>query len=126
MNSPQQRDSTEYFESQREAIALGLAYVVVGLTIMYSVFAELVTLFMAAALGMIFLLVLSLIIMIQAEGLVTTENKVIGCCVLVAMALLGVLSAATTLSSEIIFAIVFGVGFILPTLVLQYSNVGPS
>lgn len=54
----------------------------------------------------------------------TAENKLIGIFVLVAMGLLFGLLEFTNLPSEIVYGIVFGVGVVVPGLLLQYTDYG--
>ncbi|THE63162.1 hypothetical protein D8Y22_19435 [Salinadaptatus halalkaliphilus] len=104
--------------------AIGLAYLLVGGGFFISLATDSIQLFTAVAVGILGLLIISLVIIIRREGLVTAENKVIGVFVLLAMGLLFGLSALTTLSSEIVFGIVFIVGIIVPHLLFQYTHYG--
>ena len=104
--------------------ALGLAYLLVGVGFFVSLATDSIQLFTAVAVGILGLIIVSLVIIIRREGLVTAENKVISVFVLLAMGLLFALHEFTTLSSEIVFGIVFIVGVIVPHLLLQYTNYG--
>jgi len=104
--------------------ALGLAYLLVGVGFFISLATNSIQLFTAVAVGILGLVIVSLVIIIRREGLVTTENKVISVFVLLAMGLLFGLYEFTTLSSEVVFGIVFIVGVIVPHLLLQYTHYG--
>lgn len=106
--------------------ALGLAYLLVGIGLFYSLATDSIQLFSAVLVGILGLILLSLFIIIRREGLVTAENKVISVFVLLAMGLLFGLYEFTALSSEIVFGIVFVVGVIVPHLLFQYTPYGTS
>ncbi|PHQ44307.1 hypothetical protein DJ68_19180 [Halorubrum sp. C3] len=114
----------QYFGGRRGVIALAVAYVAVGLGLFYSLATESIDLFSGVLVAIVVLVGLSLYILYRREGLVTAENKLIGIFVLVAMGLLFGLLAFTALPLEIVYGIVFGVGVVVPGLLLQYTDYG--
>lgn len=114
----------QYFGGRRGVIALAVAYVAVGLGLFYSLATESIDLFSGVLVAIVVLVGLSLYILYRREGLVTAENKLIGIFVLVAMGLLFGLLEFTALPLEIVYGIVFGVGVVVPGLLLQYTDYG--
>ncbi|WP_115863812.1 hypothetical protein [Halorussus litoreus] len=107
-------------------IALGLAYVSVGVGLVYSLATDSVESLMVVLVGIVALVAISLAVLVRREGLLTAENKLIGVFVLAAMGLLFGLSAYTDLSSEIVFGAVTLVGVVVPHLLLEYTDRGTS
>ena len=105
---------------------LGLAYLFVGIGLFYSLLTDSIELFSVILIAILGLLFLSLFIIVRREGLVTTENKVIGVFVLMAMVNLFGLYEFTDFSSEIIFSIVFVVGVMIPHVLIHYTSYGSS
>ncbi|GAA0678585.1 hypothetical protein ACFQDG_05600 [Natronoarchaeum mannanilyticum] len=104
--------------------ALGIAYLLIGVGLAYSLAVNSIDLFGAVLVGIIGLVALSLAILVRREGLFAPENKLIGIFVLLAMALLFGLSELTELPSEIVFGVVFAVGVVVPHLLLEYTEYG--
>ena len=123
-DSQRERKENRSITDKMKVAALGLAYLLVGVGFFYSLTTDSIQLLTAVLVGVLGLIVLSLGIIIRREGLVTAENKVIGVFVLVAMGLLFGLIEYTTLSSEVVFGIVFVIGVIVPHLLLQYTGYG--
>ena len=117
-------DDDQYFGGRRGVVALAVAYVAVGLGLFYSLATESIDLFSGVLVAIVVLVGISLYILYRREGLVTAENKLIGIFVLVAMGLLFGLLEFTNLPSEIVYGIVFGVGVVVPGLLLQYTDYG--
>lgn len=117
-------DTDQYFGGRRGVIALAVAYVAVGLGLFYSLATESITLFSGVLVAIVGLVGLSLYILYRREGLVTAENKLISIFVLVATGLLFGLFEFTDLPFEIVYGIVFGVGVVVPGLLLQYTDYG--
>ncbi|MFC7213371.1 hypothetical protein ACFQO4_04650 [Saliphagus sp. GCM10025334] len=117
-------DADRFFDGRGGPVALGLSYVAVGIALFYGLATNSIELVMAVLVGVVGLLLLSLYIVVRREGLVTAENRLIGTFVLVAMGLLYGLYEFTALSSEVVFAIVFVVGVILPHLLLEHTDYG--
>lgn len=110
--------------SEASTAALGVAYLLVGVGLAYSLAANAVGLFVAVLAGVLGLVVVSLAILVRREGLVTAENRLIGAFVLLAMALLFGLHELTALPSEVVFGVVFAVGVGAPHLLLEYTEYG--
>jgi len=110
--------------SRASNAALGIAYLLVGIGLAYSLAVNSIGLFAAVLVGVLGLVVLSLAILVRREGLITAENKLIGAFVLLAMALLFGLHELTALPSEIVFGVVFAVGVVVPHLLLDYTDYG--
>jgi hypothetical protein len=117
-------DTDQYFGGRRGVVALAVAYVAVGLGLFYSLATESITLFSGVLVAIVGLVGLSLYILYRREGLVTAENKLISIFVLVATGLLFGLFEFTDLRFEVVYGIVFGVGVVLPGLLLQYTDYG--
>ncbi|WP_311173932.1 hypothetical protein [Halobellus ordinarius] len=115
-------DTDQYFGGRRGVVALAVAYVAVGLGLFSSLATESITLFSGVLVAIVGLVGLSLYILYRREGLVTAENKLISIFVLVATGLLFGLFEFTDLPVEIVYGIVFGVGVVLPGLLLQYTD----
>lgn len=125
MSSSQERiERNKRVTDKIKVTALGLAYLLVGVGFFYSLTTDSIQLFTAVLVGILGLILVSLVIIIRREGLVTDENKVISMFVLSAMGLLFGLSEFTALSSEIVFGVVFIVGVVVPHLLLQYTHYG--
>jgi hypothetical protein len=125
VNSSQPNGDAGYFwGSQRKLAVLGMAYLLVGAGLLYSLLTDWIELFTAVLVGILGLTVLSLVIIVRREGLITAENKLIGGFVLVAMGLLFGLNMFTDLRSEIVFGIVFVVGVVIPHLLIHHTDYG--
>lgn len=105
-------------------MVLGVAYVVAGAGLFAALLTDSLDLIVAALASLLLLIVLSLGTVLYREGLVTSENKLIGVCVLAAMVLLFALHASTSLSSEAIFGIVFSIGVLAPYLLVNRLGYG--
>jgi hypothetical protein len=103
---------------------LGVAYLVAGLGLYYSLAVDSTDLFLVALLGTLALLIISLGVIIRREGVVTAENKLIGTFVLVATGLLIGLTTFTDLPSEVVMAVVIAVGVIVPGLLRRHTDYG--
>lgn len=114
---------TRYLYNRWHATALALAYLLVGFGLAWGVATDTIDVILAALIGVLGLIALSLAIIIKREGLVTPENKIIAGLVVLAMLLLFGLDASTALASELVFGIVFTVGVIVPHLLLEYTDI---
>lgn len=107
-------DEDRFFDDTVGPVALGLAYALVGIGLLYSVATGSVESFTAVLVGVLGLVAVSIYIVIERKGVRTAENKAIGIFVLVAMGLLFGLREFTRLSSDVVFGVVFAVGVIVP------------
>lgn len=125
MDSDPERAILENFIGGRRTVsALALAYVLVGVGFAYSLVANSTAVFGVVLLATGIVVVVSLVILVEREGLVTAENKLIGGFVLFAMVLLLGLSTLTDVAFEIVFGLVVLVGVVVPGLLLQYTRSG--
>ncbi|QLD89064.1 hypothetical protein HWV07_08485 [Natronomonas salina] len=123
-SSNPESESGDFFDGPVETLSLGLAYVLVGIGLFYSVATDSTTLFRIVLVAILLLVVVSLYVLYRREGLLTAENGLIGGFVLLAMALLVVLSAFTALPFEVVFGVVFVVGVLVPGAILEYTEFG--
>lgn len=105
-------------------VFLGLAYLVAGLGLFYSLAVDSTELFLVALVGNLALIIISLGVIVRREGVVTAENKLIGTFVLVAMGLLIGLTTFTDLPFEVVIAVVIAVGVVAPSLFRQHTDYG--
>ena len=117
-------DRERFFDSRVGLSLLGIAYLLAGLVLFYSLLTDSIEVFSVFLVAMLVLIVVSLYVLYRREGLVTAENTVIGVFVLLAMGLLFGLYEFTGLSSEVVFGAVLVVGVIIPWILLQYSGLG--
>ena len=103
-------------------LALGVAYLLVGVGLFVSLATGSSRLFTAVAIGILGLVGVSLAVMVSQEGLLTRENKLIGGFVLAAIALLFGLVGSTDLPEEAIIGVVFLVAVVIPQLLIEHSN----
>lgn len=123
-SSTPETDNGDFFDGPVETLALGLAYVLVGIGLFYSVATDSTTLFRVVLVAILVLVAVSLYVLYRREGLLTTENGLIGGFMLLAMALLVVLSEFTALPFEVVFGVVFVVGVLVPGAILEYTEFG--
>ncbi|WP_276302730.1 hypothetical protein [Halorussus lipolyticus] len=117
-------DDDQFFGGRRGVVALAVAYVSVGLGLVYSLATGSIDLFSGVLVAIVVVVGLSLYILYKREGLMTAENRLIGIFVLIAMGLLFGLLEFTDLPSEIVYGIVFAVGVVVPGLLRQYTDYG--
>lgn len=119
-----ERNKERFFDTRVGLSLLGIAYLLAGLALFYSLLTDSIEVFSVFLVAMLVLIVVSLYILYRREGLVTAENKIIGVFVLLAMGLLFGLHEVTDLPSEVVFGAVFVVGVLVPWALLQYSALG--
>lgn len=117
-------DRERFFDSRVGLSLLGIAYLLAGLALFYSLLTDSIEVFSVFLVAMLVLIVVSLYVLYRREGLVTAENTVIGVFVLLAMGVLFGLYEFTGLPSEVVFGAVLVVGVIIPWILLQYSGLG--
>lgn len=117
-------ENSGFFDGPVETLALGLGYVLVGIGLFYSLATESTTLFRVVLVAILVLVGVSLYVLYRREGLLTAENGLIGGFVVVAMALLFVLSEFMALPFEVVFGVVFVVGVLVPGAILEYTGFG--
>lgn len=125
MDSPGDRtDADRFFGGRTGVAALAVAYVGVGVGLVYSLATGSTEAFVAVLGAILALMALSLYVLYRREGLLTAENAVIGVFVLLAVGLLVGLGGATDLPTEIVLGVVLLVGVIVPGMLVEYADVG--
>ena len=129
MASPQDcGNQSKQLDAKTTIIATGLTFLVIVVGFASSLATDSVGSFIsgftAVSVGLLSLLLLSFGIVMIRGGLAATDSKIIGLFVLSAVALLSVLSTATTLRPERILLGVFLIGLVLPQLLVQYTRLG--
>jgi len=117
-------DESRFGDAKIGYVVLGALYVLVGLGLFVSLGTDWIALFTVVLVGILGLVVLSLAVDIRQKGLMTSENKLIGAFVLLAMGLLVLLGGFTDLPSEVVIGVVFLVGVFVPHLLLQFTDYG--
>lgn len=123
-SSPPERLETRSSLEQFLIVLLGVAYLVAGLGLFYSLAVDSTELFLVALVGNLALIIISLGVIVRREGVVTAENKLIGTFVLVATGLLIGLTTFTDLSFEVVIAVVIAVGVVAPSLFRRHTDYG--
>lgn len=123
-SSPGEASENGYFRTYRGAVALGVAFLVVGVGLLVSFAIDSTIFFIGVLLSILAVSTVSLSIIVRAEGVVTRANMVIGVFVLLAIGLLLGLSDYTDLSEEIVYAMVIVVGVLVPNLLLEHTRLG--
>ncbi|SNR40396.1 hypothetical protein [Halorubrum vacuolatum] len=100
--------------------ALGVAYVLAGVGLFYALAIDSMELFNAALIAILVLLAVSMSVLIRTEPVRSRENATIAVCVFLAMGLYLVLWTFTALPFVVLVGVLFVVGVLLPTVVLQY------
>lgn len=117
-------DESRFAAGKTGSLVLGVLYVLVGISLVVSLVTDWFALFVAVLVGILALVVVSLAVLVRAEGLVTAENKLIGVFVLLAMVVLFALFGFTDLPFEVVFGIVLVVGVLVPHLLRTYTGYG--
>jgi hypothetical protein len=117
-------DDTGYFSSRWGATALGLAYLLVGISLFASFTIDSTEFFIGVLLAILAVTAVSLYLIIRAEGVITRENTVIGGFVLLSLGLLFALYGYTGLPSALVFGVAIVVGVLIPNLLLRHTRLG--
>lgn len=113
-----------FFDGLLGQSLLGAGYLLVGVGLLYSVLTDWYELLVAVLALTVVLIAVSLYVSVRRDGLLTAENKLIGAFVLLAMALFLGLTGFTELAEEVVFAVVFVVGVVVPHVLLEYTDYG--
>jgi hypothetical protein len=113
-----------YFRSRYGATAFGAASLLIGIGLLYSIVTDSIDLLLGVLLATLSLTAISLYIVFRQDGVLTTENSVIGVFVLLALGLFFGLAEYTALPSAVMIGAVIVVGVIVPNLLVNYTNLG--
>lgn len=111
-----------FFDAPVQPAILGIACIVIGLALFYSLIIGSMEMFLAVLLAILGLVVISLVIVFRREGIITPENKLIAIFVFVSMALLFGLSEFTNLPEVVVFGVVIVVGVLVPHYLLNQGD----
>lgn len=119
MTSGAEERTHTYFRSRFGATAFGLASLLVGVGLLYSLVTNSTDLFIGVLLATLVFIAISLYVVFRRDGVLTAENGIIGVFVLVALGLFFGLYEFTALPSVVVIGVVIVVGVVIPNLVLK-------
>lgn len=119
MTSGTEERTHNYFRSRFGTTAFGLASLLVGIGLFYSLITNSTDLFIGVFLATLAFIAISLYVMFRQEGVLTAENRIISVFVLSALGLFFGLYAFTALPSVVVIGVVIVVGVVIPNRFLN-------